>query len=125
MPTEPTEAELCRSYLIKRCYTPQIASLFTTWEQVRRLINGYTVEQSLDNGYQPAESYHCKEYLIKCFLHPAVATLFTTWEQVRRLERGFTEEESLYMQRTETFSVDGQTFTIPGYIKAPDGSDFF
>lgn len=125
MPTEPTEASLCRAYLIKKCYPPQIASLFTEWEQVRKLNNGYTVEQSLDKGNQPAEAYRCKEYLIKCFIHPLTASLFTTWEQVRRLERGFTEYESLYMQRTETFSIDDKIITISGYIKPPDENDFF
>jgi hypothetical protein len=125
MPDKLSERSLCREYLISKLFDPLTANLFTTWEQVRKLSNGYTIEESLDRGNQPSEAYHCQEYLKKCLVSPLTASLFTTWEQVRRLERGFTEYESLYIQTGDTFTAKDTSVTIFGNLRPPDENDFF
>lgn len=95
MANQPAEAYHCRAYLIKCFVHPLTASLFTTWEQVRKFDNGCTAKQALNMANQPAEAYYCRIHLINSFVHPLTAALFTTWEQVKKFNNGYTIEESL------------------------------
>lgn len=126
MPNYSAETSSCRAYLMKHFLYPlTTVARFTTWEQVRKLKLGYTIEESLDRANQPAEAYHCKEYLIKCFINPLTAALFTTWEQVIKFNKGYTVEEALYIQTGETFSIDETVVTIFGNPRLPDENEFF
>lgn len=117
MPNYSAQTSSCRAYLIKYFFYPlTTVARFTTWEQVRKLKLGYTVEEALDRANQPAEAYHCQEYLIKCFVSPIIARLFSTWEQVKKFNKGYTIDESLYMQTGETFSVDDTIVTMFGQV---------
>ncbi len=47
MPNQPAEAYRCRAYLIKCFVHPLVAAMFTTWKQVKRYDNGYSLEEAL------------------------------------------------------------------------------
>lgn len=48
MPNQPAEAYYCKKYLINCFVHPLVASLFTTWTQVRKYENWHSLEDSVN-----------------------------------------------------------------------------